>query len=67
MIRTANVTTCRLALFAVDVGWRDVTRLMRDRHTLGLADQLYRALGSILMNEAIEETELPAVLCATGV
>jgi hypothetical protein len=47
MIRTANVTTCRLALFAVDVGWHDVARLMRDGRTLRLADQLYRALGSI--------------------
>ena len=42
----------RLALFAVDVGWRDVTRLMRDKRTVALADQLYRALGSVSGNLA---------------
>jgi four helix bundle protein len=42
----------RLALFATDVGWHDVTRLMQDRCTLGLADQLYRALGSVGANLA---------------
>ena len=42
----------RLALFAADVGWHDVTRLMQDRRTLGLSDQLYRALGSISANLA---------------
>jgi len=42
----------RLGLFAVDVGWQDVTKLMRDKRTLGLSDQLYRALGSISANLA---------------
>ena len=42
----------RLALFAADIGWYDVTKLMRDRRTLGLANQLYRALGSIGANLA---------------
>jgi four helix bundle protein len=42
----------RLALFAADIGWYDVTGLMQDRRTLGLADQLYRALGSISANLA---------------
>ena len=42
----------RLALFLGDLGWRDVTKLMRDRRTLGLSDQLYRALGSIGANLA---------------
>ena len=42
----------RLALFAADVGWRDVARLDSDRRTLGLSDQLYRALGSISANVA---------------
>lgn len=37
----------RLGLFVADVGWHDVTKLMQDRRTLGLSDQLYRALGSI--------------------
>ncbi len=40
----------RLALFALDIGWQDVTKLMRDRRTLGLANQLYEALGSIAAN-----------------
>jgi four helix bundle protein len=34
------------------VGWTDVTILMQDRRTVGLADQLYRALGSIGANVA---------------
>ena len=42
----------RLALFVADVGWQDVTKLMRDKRTLGLSDQLYRALGSISANLA---------------
>ncbi len=47
-----KMTAYRLALFAADVGWHDVTRLMRDRRTWGLADQLYRALGSVGANLA---------------
>ena len=42
----------RLALFVADVGWHDVTRLMQDRRTRALSDQLYRALGSISANLA---------------
>jgi len=42
-----RVEAYRLALFAADLGWHDVTRLMRDRRTLSLADQSYRALGGI--------------------
>lgn len=45
-----RVEAFRLALFAADVGWYDVTKLMQDRRTLGLSDQLYRALGSISAN-----------------
>ena len=37
----------RLAMFAADIGWHDVTKLMQDKRTLDLSDQLYRALGSI--------------------
>ena len=37
----------RVGLFMADVGWYDVTKLMKDKRTLGLSDQLYRALGSI--------------------
>jgi four helix bundle protein len=40
----------RLALFASDLGWHDVTRLTGDRRTLDLAGQLCRALGSIEAN-----------------
>ena len=47
-----KVEVYRLALFAADLGWHDVTKLMGDRRTLGLSDQLYRALGSIGSNIA---------------
>jgi four helix bundle protein len=40
----------RLALFAADLGWHDVTKLAGDRRTLDLASQLYRAVGSIEAN-----------------
>src|SRR5215813_9050667 len=40
----------RLALFATDIGWSDVTRLAADRRTLDLSNQLYRALGSVGAN-----------------
>ncbi len=42
----------RLALFATEIGWYDVTELMKDRRTQGLADQLYRSLGSVSANLA---------------
>lgn len=42
----------RLALFATEVGWHDVTELLKDKRTLGIADQLYRSLGSISANLA---------------
>jgi four helix bundle protein len=48
-----SVRAYRLALFAAELGWRDATRLMKDKRTIGLSDQLYRALGSIGAN--IEE------------
>ena len=50
--RLWRVEAYRLALFAADLGWYDVTRLFKDRRTIGLADQLYRALGSIGANVA---------------
>ncbi len=40
----------RLASFASDLAWHDVSRLARDRRTLSLADQLYRAIGSVSAN-----------------
>jgi hypothetical protein len=42
----------RQALFAADLGWHDVTKLMKDRRIVGLLDQLYRALGSVSANIA---------------
>jgi four helix bundle protein len=42
----------RLALFVVDWGWHDVTKLTEDRRTMTLFDQLYRSLGSISANLA---------------
>jgi four helix bundle protein len=47
-----KMTAYRLALFLADVGWDDVTKLMQDRRTRALSDQLYRALGSIGANLA---------------
>jgi four helix bundle protein len=39
-------------LFPSDLGWWDTARLVRERRTIGLYDQLYRALGSISANAA---------------
>jgi four helix bundle protein len=46
------VEAYRLALFAAEVGWHDVTKLIRDQRARSLSDQLYRALGSISANIA---------------
>jgi four helix bundle protein len=37
----------RLALFAADLAWPDVTKLIQDKRTIGLADQLYRSVGGV--------------------
>jgi four helix bundle protein len=42
----------RLALFANDLAWHDVSKLMQDQRTLSLSDQLYRAIGSVSANIA---------------
>ncbi|MBC8449895.1 MAG: four helix bundle protein [Chloroflexi bacterium] len=47
-----NMRAYRLALFLSDLAWLDVTKLMRDRRTISLSAQLYRALGSIGANLA---------------
>jgi len=47
-----RVEAYRLGLFVAELGWYDVTKLMRDKRTVGLADQLYRSLGSISANLA---------------
>ena len=40
----------RLSLFAEDLAWPDVTKLMQDRRTISLSDQLYRSVGSVGAN-----------------
>ena len=40
----------RYALFISDLAWHDATKLMGDRRTLKLSDQLYEAVGSIGAN-----------------
>ena len=42
----------RMALFLGDLAWHDVTKLVSERRTVGLADQLFRAVGSIGANIA---------------
>jgi four helix bundle protein len=42
----------RLSVFAADLAWPDAAKLVRDKRTIGLADQLYRAVGSISGNIA---------------
>ena len=47
-----KVEAYRLSLFISDVCWLDVTKLMHDKRTLDLSDQLYRATDSIGANIA---------------
>ncbi|NOZ03101.1 MAG: four helix bundle protein [FCB group bacterium] len=42
----------RLGLFLSDICWHDVTKLLNDRRTVKLSDQLYRSSGSIGANIA---------------
>lgn len=42
----------RLSLFSADLSWRDASQLLRDGRTRSLADQLYRAVGSVSANIA---------------
>ena len=42
----------RRALFASEIGWQGVTKLVQDGRTRALADQLYRSLGSVRANIA---------------
>ncbi len=50
--RLRNVRVYRLALFACDLGWKDLNKILADRRANSLADQLYRAIGSISANIA---------------
>ncbi|MBX7213065.1 MAG: four helix bundle protein [Thermoflexales bacterium] len=47
-----RVTAYQLATYLADLSWADVTGLVRDRRTVALADQLYRAACSIGANIA---------------
>ena len=47
-----QVAAYRLAFFLADLSWQDASRLVRDHRTIGLSDQLYRAVGSISANVA---------------
>jgi four helix bundle protein len=47
-----KVKAYRLALYAADLGWDDVTKLTQDKRTISLSNQLCRALGSISANIA---------------
>jgi four helix bundle protein len=38
------------AMFLADLAWHDATKLMGDRRTIGLSEQLYEAVGSIGAN-----------------
>ena len=42
----------QFALYLSDLSWQDVTELMKDKRTIALADQLYRAVGSVGANLA---------------
>jgi len=47
-----QVKAYRLALFANTLAWQDASKLVQDKRVVGLADQLYRASGSIAANIA---------------
>lgn len=50
--RLWRVTAYRISLFAADIGWHDVTKLVSDKRTVELSNQLYSSLGSIGANLA---------------
>ena len=47
-----KVKAYRLAPFLADLAWADATKLLGDRRTAAIADQLYRATGNISSNIA---------------
>jgi len=47
-----RVKAYRIALFAADLCWNDVSGLRRDRRAWGIVDQLVRAIGSVSANIA---------------
>jgi four helix bundle protein len=47
-----RIQAYRLAEYLGDLAWQDASTLLKDRRTVSLADQLYRAIGSIGANIA---------------
>lgn len=47
-----KMTVFHIAMFLGDLSWFDVTKLVADRRTIELSDQLYDAVGSIDVNIA---------------
>lgn len=47
-----KVTAYRLVLYLTDLCWQDLQLLLQDKRTISIADQLYRAVGSISANLA---------------
>ncbi len=47
-----KVAAYRHALFLSDLCWEDISLLMKDKRTVSLSDQLYRAVSSIGVNIA---------------
>ena len=47
-----RIIAYRKSLFLAELAWRDVSKLVIDRRLMSLADQLYRALGSVGANIA---------------
>jgi four helix bundle protein len=47
-----RMEVCRIAIMVGDLAWHDVSKLVQDRRTISLADQLYRAVGSVGANIA---------------
>jgi len=45
-----KVKSYRLALYLSDLCWQDATALLKDKRTVSLADQVYRAVGSVSAN-----------------
>src|SRR5437867_3345444 len=45
-----KVEAYRLSLFLADLSWHDVSKLVSDKRTRQLSDQLYRAVGSVGAN-----------------
>lgn len=47
-----KVEAYRIGLYVSDIGWIDVSALMKDKRTRSLSEQLFRSLGSISVNIA---------------